>query len=260
VGSGAISPDGRTAAIATGRDTITMYQLPALTPERTITIDLKSANADRVYVSPQVFLPDGRLLVSGNDPGPPPDAPASAPKPNAILALASPTNGAVYDEVGMGVEGNLDAVAWSADGTKIVAGTNGGKLWLLRASDLHPLVANVPAVSGFLLTATFSPDGSMVVAAGTDGTVSFFDASSLHRIGNPIRMPYPDWTFAAYDPHRAVVMGLAPVRARKTRAFTFPGSPDTWARVACHIAGSDLTRAEWHRYAGTVPYQPVCQS
>ncbi len=32
----------------------------------------------------------------------------------------------------------------------------------------------------------------------------------------------------------------------------------SWLKRACYIANSNLTRDEWQRYMGDIPYRPTC--
>ena len=113
-------------------------------------------------------------------------------------------------------------------------------------------------MSGFVLTSEWSPDDSTIVVGGTDSTMSLFDARTLQRIGPPIVMPGSDWVQVTYDGHGQEIAGLAPVGNNQQRLFTFPGSATDWAALACSIAGSELTRAEWRNDVGTIPYRAVC--
>jgi hypothetical protein len=55
------------------------------------------------------------------------------------------------------------------------------------------------------------------------------------------------WFTSAGDVH-----GFAPATATgRDRWFTMPGRADEWAKAACRLAGSELSRAEWARYVGT---------
>jgi hypothetical protein len=35
-------------------------------------------------------------------------------------------------------------------------------------------------------------------------------------------------------------------------------APAQWEKIACRIAGRNLTRAEWHQYLPTLPFERVC--
>jgi WD40 repeat protein len=259
-GEGVLSPDGTEAALDTGHGTITLYRVPGFSPISTFSVRLSGPNAGRVIVVPEAFSPDGNLLVSGLDPGPAVGGahPITGGPADQLLALVDPGTGSVLGQLGMGQEATLTAVDWSPSGDRLVAGTTGGEVWLLRAGDLRPLVPAAPAVSGYVLADTFSPGGATIAVTGTDGTLNFFDGHSLRRIGDQIQMPADDWTVAGYDGVGDQVAGLAPTVDGLDRRMTFPGSPDVWARVACSIARSNLTRAEWARSVGDLPYRPQC--
>jgi DNA-binding SARP family transcriptional activator/WD40 repeat protein len=258
-GWSAIRPDGTLAAIAVGKRRVGIYRLPDFTRLRTLTVNFRGPNGRRVSVVPQVYGPDGDLLVSGNDPGPRPGAQGSAAAPtDQLLGVVGPATGSVLGQVRLGAEAALNTAAWSPDGSRIIAGTSGGHLWLLRSTDLKVVKGDVPDVSGFVLTVGFSPDGSMIVTGGNDGTLSFFDAGSLQRIGEPLPFPANNWVLAGYGA-RGVVTGLASAGSiRLQRGFTVPGEAAGWARLACSIADTSLSHLEWSRLVGDRPYLAVC--
>ena len=57
-------------------------------------------------------------------------------------------------------------------------------------------------------------------------------------------------------------MGLSQDQRRPNdnvvRWFTFDGQPAELATIACQLAGSDITSAQWQRYVGDRPYRHVC--
>jgi WD40 repeat protein len=120
----------------------------------------------------------------------------------------------------------------------------------------------VKAHNGYTLAASYSADGSVLVTSGTDGTVSFWDAATLRRIGSPTVLSRLGWVWAWFTT-TGNVSGLMPgaiTDATPDRWFTMPGTPSAWLDDACRFAGRDLTTAEWTRYVGDQPYQPVCSS
>ena len=68
-GLGAIDDAGTTAAIATGLDAVGVYRLPSFTLLRTITVHFRGLTALKLQVEPQLYAPDGRLIVEGADDG-----------------------------------------------------------------------------------------------------------------------------------------------------------------------------------------------
>ena len=255
----AIDNAGTTAAIGTGPDTVGVYRLPAFTLLRTITVHFRGPTARQVQVEPELFAPDGRLIVEGVDDGSSGlTSLAAMPATGVLIDAVNVENGAVSGQVSLSA--GMDTMNWSRDGRRVVLGTAGGQLWLLDSHSLHPIVSAIAAVSGYVVTSEWSPDDSTIVVGGTDSTLGLFDARTLQRIGPPIVMPGGDWVEATYDGHGQQIAGLAPVGNGLQRLFTFPGSPADWATVACSIAGSELTRAEWRNEVGNIAYRPICSS
>jgi len=65
-------------------------------------------------------------------------------------------------------------LAWSPDGTKIVAGGN-GDITVYHAGTLEIQFQNVDAHSGRVNDVAFSPDGSQIVSGGADGALKLWD-------------------------------------------------------------------------------------
>ena len=83
---------------------------------------------------------------------------------NPTVSVRSVDSGAVY------------ALAWSPDGTRIVAG-EGGDITVYDSTDLTKLkilFRNVDAHAGRVNDVAFSPEGSMIVSGGADGALKLW--------------------------------------------------------------------------------------
>jgi WD40 repeat protein len=72
--------------------------------------------------------------------------------------------------------GAVYALAWSPDGTRIVAG-EGGDITVYDSTDLTDvkiLFRNVDAHAGRVNDVAFSPDSSMIVSGGADGALKLW--------------------------------------------------------------------------------------
>jgi len=85
-----------------------------------------------------------------------------------------------------------------------------------------------------------------------------FDGRTLQPIGPAIALPSDDWAFGGFSGRGDQIAGMAAVELGRQRYFTFPADANSWARVACGIAASQLSRSEWARYVGDRPYRRVC--
>jgi hypothetical protein len=192
-------------------------------------------------------------VLWGADPG----AGGIGPAGVQLLLLAAP-DGRLLGQATLGAGAAPETLQFSPDGTRLVVGDNAGHLSMYSSSTLRPLVTGVTAADGYVFATTFSPDGSMVATTGTDGTLRLYDGTSLQPIGPAVHLPADDWSFGGFSGRGDQIAGLATVAPGRQRYFSFPGDAAQWARVACSIAASQLSRSEWARYVGDRPYRRVC--
>ncbi len=82
---------------------------------------------------------------------------------NPTVSVRSVDSGAVY------------ALAWSPDGTRIVAGEGGDiTVYDYDSTDLSILFQKVDAHAGRVNDVAVSPDGSMIVSGGADGALKLW--------------------------------------------------------------------------------------
>ena len=128
----------------------------------------------------------------------------------------------------------------SPDGTRAAVSGWDGDLELLDLGTGRPVRPPVVGHEEVMNLAVFSPDGEQIVSAGWDGTVSLWDGRTgklLAKVSAPARLPASaeflpggrDLVIASYD--RGVY-----------RWNTRIGQAE---RVACAMAGRNLTSAEW---------------
>jgi WD40 repeat protein len=121
---------------------------------------------------------------------------------------------------------------------------------------MRPLANRPEAETGFISAVSWSPDGNRLLTSSSDHTLTLFDPATLRPLAAPLRLT-ADSVFGNFDATTGDIRGLIVVHG-KQRFFTMPGSPDAWARMACRIAGTPLTKAEWRQYAGDLPYRAAC--
>ena len=264
----AVSPDGRTAAIQVDKQHIEIVALPSGRVERTFAVHFPGSS--RIIPSPWYFDPQGRLVVIGFDPGPPPPPPPGAPGSGSTaatpadqrLGLVDVRTGRLSAQASLGDVGDLSTVAWTHDGRRLVVGDTAGSAFLLDATTLAKLATTGTAVAGYVIAASVSPDDSTVALTGTDGTLSLFDATTLQRLGQRIIDPAPQSEWAGWFLPSGDIAGLAPAGTTAApdvaRYFTLSGRVGDWVRSACQLAGPALTRVQWARLVGSVPFQHVC--
>jgi WD40 repeat protein len=268
---GVIAPDGRTAVYAVADHRLATYSLPDGKQLRAFDVHFSGPAADRHWVSPFAFAPDGRVLVMGFDTVYPHFAPPGSSAADAsdsstwvpedqLVGIVDLRTGRLDGQVGgFGQQGLLDASAWSPDGSLLAIGTMAGTMRIVAARDLAPISAAVQAAAGPVQSVSFAPDGDTVLSGGGDGTMAFWDGRTLRPIGPPIRSVRED-SWWAWFRHDGSVTGYAPAITGDTEQwFTMPARADQWLSSACQLAGTTLSRVEWDRYVGAPrSYRKVC--
>jgi RNA polymerase sigma factor (sigma-70 family) len=108
--------------------------------------------------------PDGRLLAVGGGPA----------TGNALRLYDLDTGAKMHERKN---EGTINALAWSADGKALAAGTLDGGVRVLDAVSGKPS-HNLGNVEGEVWTLAFSPDGKLLAASGADRIVHVWDLAS----------------------------------------------------------------------------------
>jgi WD40 repeat protein len=188
------------------------------------------------------------------------------------------------------LDGPPNAIATSADGSRIITTTNHNGAWSMTVHDattgrqlgqvpdintaqvgpgdtlvagnivgditqydLHTLkpLGTFPGARGLVAGVTFSHDGKVLMAVSQDRTVSFYDTASRTRLGDPI----PWVSRASLRPDgAAVAVGTGDGIA------VWDINPQHLALAACRLAGRNLTTAEWATYLAALgPYRPTCR-
>jgi WD40 repeat protein len=157
-------------------------------------------------------------------------------------------------------------MAWSHDTRTLAIGTSAGTLGLYDAATLSLRTTVGRVSSGFIDTASFAPDDQTLVTADSAGSLVFWSVPTLTREGQRVVLANSasigglGGVFAWYSPSGDVV-GLAADDRRPdagVRFFDFQARPAALAKLACDLAGGDMSRADWHQYLGDRSYRHVC--
>ena len=157
----AFSPDGKTVALAGGRNgTVRLWNVAATgSPVTTL-----QSHSDGVYSV--AFSPDGKTVVSGSD---------------KAVRLWDVASGVVL--ASLDYSGNAMSVAFSPDSQTVVSGSadNTVRLWDVASGEVLAILkghfAAVPTVA-------FSPDGKIVVSGSDDKFVRIWNLHSLQKLTN----------------------------------------------------------------------------
>jgi WD40 repeat protein len=208
-----------------------------------------------------LFSPDGRLLAA---------VPISSFPFSAELSLFDGSTGRLVRTIrtAAGVVGSAD---FSPDSGTLAtnvwdlgSATSRIVLWDMatgraRTSLFVPYLPNgvhYVADGRWLATPQLDTGVSYNGAANGSSQVDLWDATTLLPIGEPLRVPGDSALF--------LETGLAPYRlalgttSPNGTPTIFDLDPAHWQTIACHLAGRNLTRAEWDQYLPGRPYQTTC--
>ncbi|MCX5257815.1 helix-turn-helix domain-containing protein [Streptomyces canus] len=188
--------------------------------------------------------PDGRLLVGGDHLARLPSGPVTA------------------RQLSLGEE--IEAVAFSADGSRVAVGDASGRVALWDGSLSHRLGV-LPSL--FLVTSAtgspqvvsalaFSPDGSTLAVAGEGGTLQLWDTADQHLLGSGLSTPGEAITSLAFTPDGATLDATSP----HVPLQRYPVNPTYAATQICARTGTTLSPAQWHTYIPEAAYLSVCPS
>lgn len=98
---------------------------------------------------------------------------------------------------------------------------------------------------------SFSPDGRLLAASSGHQTATVWDLASRKRLGRTFPAVQGVAPVAQFAPDGDLVIGYL------ADAVKWPMNPRTWERLACRVAGRDLTPAEWSDILPDRQYQHV---
>ncbi len=256
----AISPDARFAYSSLGRQRIGVFALPSGRYLRSITVHYTGPDGGRIEVVPWQFDPSGRLVLGGYDPGPQGATWTKAYPPlraDQRLGLLDVSSGRLLAQTGLGDVAFPTALAWTPDRRTMAVATYDGTLALYDAANFAVLANAGIAAPGPIQSVDFAPDGRTLITAS--GAINFWNARDLAPEGEGVLIGdsrSSDGNWAWYRPDGDVV-GFS-TRDDIERWFTFHAQPAELSTLACQLAGSDITNAQWQRYVGDRPYEHVC--
>jgi WD40 repeat protein len=216
--TGAVSPDGSTAVLA-ARETASSYL---------VTVDLNTLSvSDPTPVSERVtaisFSPNGARIATGHSTG---DV--------ALRDLESFTPQVVSPQQ---LDDSVTTIGFTPDGETVLVGGLAGAVDVLQATTLEPRFAPLEghrrSVSGV------AANDRLVLTAAGDGTVRMWDMASGTAIGGPVP------TDGLIAPSIAVHEDGKHALVQGDRGLLeLVLDDDEWVRLACSIAGRQLTEDE----------------
>ena len=290
-GTGAISPDGRTLAVAL-RPSNVVRQWDVTDLSHPVLLETTfSGPTDLIeYVA---FNGSGTLLAAGSDDG-----------TVRLWDPKAPGNGAPVATL-TGPEGLVLAITFSRDARFLAAASADKRVYRWDISSPRQPVA-LPTLNGFdsyAYSVAFSPDGRLLAAGSADKTLRLWDVTDPRRpraLGQPLSGPGNYVYSVAFNPSGAVLAAgvtdgsvwqwdvtdprrpkqIAMLTAASTgQVFIAAYSPDGDVLVAgddkvvhvwmtdkrrieaevCAMAGDGITAKEWAHYLPDQRYRPPCQ-
>ncbi|MGI9052631.1 MAG: BTAD domain-containing putative transcriptional regulator [Ilumatobacteraceae bacterium] len=146
------------------------------------------------------------------------------------------------------------AMAYSPDGTSLVAGDNAGRLLRVDPAELALVDDPAPEHDGPVTNVRFAPDGTQFTSGSTDGTIVLWEAATGRPVGSlqPGSPNEQARAFWAPDGHTLLVM------YEGGSVYAFDSRPASWLASACRTAGRQLSRAEWAELLPDRAYDPAC--
>jgi WD40 repeat protein len=166
--------------------------------------------------------------------------------------------------------GEIGALAFASDGSRLAAGDQGGRVMLWdgtvrqRAGALPNVFPALPEALANTMTGdtseavsalAISPDGRTLAVGGEAGSLQLWDVATQQPLGRPLTTPgEPIDTVAFGADSGTVYAGSAHVPLQR---YTIDPSKAV-GTVCARTGGNGLTRAQWQRYVRDVPYRKVC--
>ncbi len=176
--------------------------------------------------------------------------------PGRIVTLFDTATGSpVWSQV-LEATADAPALAFSPDNATIAIGYGTVAVGVVEFRDARTgtlrRTLQTPSSGGV----EFLRDGSVVMTTsdiGGNGSAHLWDAVTLAPIGVAMPQPRGGYSLARSLDGVTVLTGTS-----EGAVQIWDVSTETWAMVACRIAGRNLTRTEWSRYLSGEPYRRTC--
>jgi WD40 repeat protein len=186
------------------------------------------------------FSPDGRLLASAG---------------NSSLGLWNARTGApLMSPLTTDKDPNYlmhADVAFSPDGRLLAYRTGGEGTVLWDVARRRPSGPPLGGHKGLVQAIAFSPDGRLIATGGNDGAVILWDAAARQPVAR-FAGRYPVWTLAFRPDGGALAV------EGDRQLVIWDVNEESWREEACRLANRNLSREEWGRFLGPVPYRATC--
>ncbi|TQL99099.1 WD40 repeat protein [Actinoallomurus bryophytorum] len=241
----AFRPDGRLVAAAGNDKKVWLWDISD--PRHPVRTGPPLTGPSNYAYAP-AFSPDGRTLAAG-----------SADSHVYLWDVADPRHPAPLGRPLTGHSRYVFTTAFSPDGRTMATGSADNKVLLWDVTDRrHPraLPVQLTGPDNYVWSVVFDGTGRLLAATAGDGTAWLWNVSdprhprALATLSGSADALYTD----VFDTGRPILV-TAGVGATVHLWNTDAGQAET---ELCAVAGTPITRAEWHHYLPDRPYRPPC--
>ena len=144
--------------------------------------------------------------------------------------------------------------------TRLAFSSDGEWLAVVEPNIIHTINLNdgrersaLQIEGGTVDTLMFSPDGETLITGMLDGSIVLWDLTSGRRLGTLHGHAGPIMALALDPDDQTLASG-----GLDTAVVLWRIDEEEWARLACHMAGRNLSPDEWKRYFGEVEQTLTC--
>jgi WD40 repeat protein len=156
----------------------------------------------------------------------------------------------------------LTGLAFSPDGSLIIVGNEGGRLWITRGGVIsRELTGHTSAIEEI----KYNHEGKFMATASKDKTIRMWNMSMLNQ--PPTLLSEHDWVWGmAFAPDDEQIMaGIHSVQETTVgkvdyTIHSFPTKINTMANLLCGFVKRNMNGEEWETYAGDLKYEKTCEN
>jgi WD40 repeat protein len=162
----------------------------------------------------------------------------------------------------------ITAIAISSDSTRAATASNDGStyIWRLEAVNDPTPLAVVRGDFGAVNDALITQDGQKLITAGKLGSIFVWDLSSKNPGGSARKLMGHDGPVTAIALNGQILVSVSTdaslrlwdLNKSQPTETSLPNDPTELTKLACTVAGRDLTEQEWKDAGISTPYQAIC--
>lgn len=195
---------------------------------------------DSRFVTSLAFSPDGTFLAAGT-------------LDNAVVLWRIIEESVMLDREIESSTDSITSLAFHPAGNLLAIGSADTSivLWNLETNQITArLQAHHDEVTGLV----FSPDSRVLASAARDGSLILWDVLTGDRLGEPFLLPAAGAVSLAFSPDGIWIAAASDGGG----LMVWDVSLESWTRLACELAGTNLKLDEWLQFIPGAPYRATC--